>query len=93
VRLSDEPPRYNGARMENVILEDGTSLLVDVIGVDAVYVVGYYCDVRGMRVSTTRKTIARDAIKLRIQVGGEERETLARELRYDQQAREFERTL
>lgn len=94
MRSEHEPTRYRGrARMENVILEDGSSILVDVVAADPAYVVGYYCDVRGFRVCTTLKRIDVRAIKLRIQVGDEERVELARALRFDQQSREYEAAL
>lgn len=95
MRAEHEPLRYKGrARMENVImLGSGASLLIDVIGVDAAYVVGYPCDVRGFRTSQQPTRIPREQIALRIQVGDEERNDLARALRYDQQAREFEAAL
>lgn len=94
--MGDEfgPTRFKGrARMENIILNDGTSILLDVTGADPSYVVGYYCDVRGFKVCTTLKRVDVTAIKLRIQVGDEEREELARALRYDQKSREFEKAL
>lgn len=92
MQSSDEPTRFKGrARMENVILlESGQSMLLDVVGVDAVYVVGFPCDVRGFRTAQQYVRIPREQIALRIQVGDEERIELARALRFDQQAREFE---
>lgn len=94
MRAEHEPTRYKGrARLENIILTDGTSILLDVVGADPAYIVGYYCDVRGFRVCSTRKRVDTRAINLRIQVGDEERVDLARALRFDQQAREFERAL
>lgn len=95
MRASEEPLRYKGrARLENVImLETGASLLLDVVGADACYLVGYACDVRGFRTARELSRIPRERIALRIQVGDEERIELARALRFDQQAREFEAAL
>lgn len=88
------PILYKGrARLENIILRDGSSILVNVAGADAVYVVGYMCDVRGFNVSTTLKRIQRSEIKLRIQITDGEREQLARALTFDQKEREFREVL
>lgn len=56
---------------DNVILKDGTSILIKVTDYDTSYVVGYCVDVRGMPVSDQKRIPVRD-ILLRISVKSEE---------------------
>ena len=83
--MSSRPPW-----MENIILVDGSSILMRVVGADSEIVAGYMCDVRGIDVTTTLKRVRRDQIKLRIQIRDEERNDLARNLNYDNNLRDYE---
>jgi hypothetical protein len=44
--------RYDNPRLANVILGDRTSLIMQICGEDPSCYVGYFCDIRGLRVCT-----------------------------------------
>lgn len=59
--------------LENIVLEDRSSILVRVIDEDPAYVVGYYADVRDQVVNTELRKIDKGVIALRIQFPEERR--------------------
>jgi hypothetical protein len=78
--------------LENIILQSRHSHLVNVTGEDAAYVVGYYADIRGYRVSTELTRFPKDEIALRIQIGADREPAMPGpgQLSFDQNGREYE---
>lgn len=89
--------RYDNPGLENIITGDRSSYLVQVCGEDPAFVVGYFCDIRGLRVCTdevrfrkvTGKPEGSHEIALRIRIGDEVEPVHPSQLTFDHSTRDY----